>query len=389
MKSVILAGGYGTRIRPLTLSVPKPLVDFCNRPVIEHQIQACKNAGFDHVIIAVTEHHNITEPIKNLAEKYSIRIDFSTESTPLGTAGPLRLAKDLICSDDDSDEFVVFNSDIICNYPLKELLESHRKKSAKVTIMVTTVENSSEFGVILHDENGLIKSFLEKPKNATSNTINAGVYVLSKEVLDHIPLKNYSIEKQFFPKYLKYNSSYIYKLNGFWSDIGKPTGYLNGQNLFLSHVQGSEANSCKNNNDLKDGDFSPLISAENSFETDSSYKSTETKFRHPVLIHPTGVIGNDCVIGPNVCIGPNVVIGDGCRILNSTLFKEVKVESYCYIADSIIGWRSLIKQWCRIEGLSVFGENVIVDESLYIRGCIVLPHKTINSSVYEDGRVII
>eukprot|EP00375_Theileria_parva_P002527 XP_765205.1 GDP-mannose pyrophosphorylase [Theileria parva strain Muguga] len=345
MKSVILAGGHGTRIRPLTLSVPKPLVEFCNCPVIEHQIKACKNAGFDHIIIAVTEYHNIIEPIKQLAEKYAIRIDFSVESTPLGTAGPLRLAKELICSDDDSDDFVVFNSDIICNYPLKELLESHRKNSAKVTILVTTVENSSEFGVILHDENGLIKSFLEKPKNSTSNTINAGVYVLNKEVLDHIPLKNYSIEKQFFPKYLKYNSSYIYKLDGFWSDIGKPTGYLNGQHLYLSHVQQSESKANKMENNQKENEVSPVQSPMNSFETTSSYQSSETKLKQPVLIHPTCVIGNGCMIGPNVCIGPNVVIGDGCRILNSTLFREVKVESYCYIEDSIIGWKSLIKQW--------------------------------------------
>ncbi|UVC49967.1 GDP-mannose pyrophosphorylase [Theileria orientalis] len=401
MKAVILAGGFGTRIRPLTLSVPKPLIDFCNLPAVEYQIEACKNAGINHIIFAVSDYQNVIDEIKVLGEKYSIPIDFSVESSPLGTAGCIRLARDLICDDeDDCDEFITFNSDIICKYPLHQLVEFHRKNEAKVTILVTTAENPQEFGVILHDDDNKIVSFIEKPKDSTTNKVNAGVYVLSKEVIDSIPLKNYSIEHEFFPKYLKFGTTFAYHLEGYWADIGKPGGYLEAQNLYLTYLNDESRSSRDELKQVKTFDKhgflytchveSPINSFEGpQIESMSSELDDSVNVKGPVLIHPTCVIGKECIIGPNVCIGPNVKIGNGCRIINSTLMKNVQVDSNCYIEGSIIGWDSIIGRWVRIEGLTMLGKGVVIAESLFVRGCIILPHKAINSSIYDLGQVII
>ncbi|AFZ79613.1 GDP-mannose pyrophosphorylase, putative [Theileria equi strain WA] len=419
MKCVILAGGHGTRLRPLTLSVPKPLIEFCNRSIIEYQIDAAKKAGVDHIILAVSESQPaLAQRVQKLQEKYSIRIDCSIETSPMGTAGPLRLAEKLICEpNDDSDDFLVLNSDVICDYPLLELLNSHRSKKATITILVTKVENPSEFGVIFHDEEFRIKSFVEKPTNYVSNQINAGVYVLSKTVVNSIPLENTSIERDIFPKFVMLGNTFCHPLSGYWADIGKPIEYLRGQHLYLSNNFSGDFNVCgttetcvsetekreiceidtgilirtRSNANLEDADYvkSACASTPRSDLLEAPTIYNNVNFKAPVLVHPTAKIGPGSLIGPNVCIGANVVIGKGSRIVRSTIMEGANVSPNSYIEGSIIGWNSRIGPWVRIEGLSVLGESVGISEALFIRGCIVLPHKNVNNNIYEPGVIII
>ncbi|EDO06623.1 putative mannose-1-phosphate guanyltransferase [Babesia bovis T2Bo] len=417
MKCVILAGGHGTRLRPLTLTVPKPMIPFCNRPIVEYQIKASKEAGVDHIILAIShEQNNMVPMIKELSERCNIRIDCSIEKESLGTAGPLKLAKNLICDPaDNCKEFLVLNSDIICSYPFAEMISAHRKNNADATILVTKTTHPSDFGVIVHDETYRIHEFVEKPSQFISNQINAGIYVLNKNMLDYIPDGSVSIERYLFPTMVAMGRTYCHPLNGLWADIGKPSDYIRAQQLYLtgrpkdeeimmlrcegdseddyikeSHVmlktQGGLLVRLRNvnNSAMKD----PL-EGEPADISSFSFIGANVIIRPPVIIHPTSSIGRGCVLGPNVCIGPNTVVGEGCRIVRTTILDGVRLNGHVYIEGSIIGWESQLESWARIEGLTVLGKDVKVGEGLFVRGSIVLPHKSITTSVYESGTIII
>ena len=158
--------------------------------------------------------------LRKYEKEYGIKITCSLEDEPLGTAGPIRLAKHLICADNPEELFFVFNSDIICDFPIKEMIEFHKSHGGEGTLMVTEVEDPSKYGVIVSQENGKIDSFVEKPSTFVSNKINAGLYLLSTKMIDWIPLKPTSIEREIFPIMAKEGVIYSKVLHGFWMDIG-------------------------------------------------------------------------------------------------------------------------------------------------------------------------
>lgn len=173
-RALILVGGYGTRLRPLTLSRPKPLVEFANKPILMHQIEALVEAGVAQVILAVSYRAEEMEvQLKKETAKLGVELIFSHETEPLGTAGPLALAKE--CLNASKEPFFVLNSDIICDFPFQKLEAFHREHGLEGTIVVTKVEEPSKYGVVLYDEVGCIQSFIEKPQEFISNKINAGL----------------------------------------------------------------------------------------------------------------------------------------------------------------------------------------------------------------------
>lgn len=172
-RALILVGGYGTRLRPLTLSRPKPLVEFANKPILMHQIEALVEAGVKHVILAVSYRAEQMEAqLKKETDRLGVELVFSHETEPLGTAGPLALAKE--CLNASPEPFFVLNSDIICDFPFRQLETFHRNHGKEGTIVVTKVEEPSKYGVVLYNEVGCIQSFIEKPQEFISNKINAG-----------------------------------------------------------------------------------------------------------------------------------------------------------------------------------------------------------------------
>ncbi|KAF2894657.1 hypothetical protein ILUMI_11518 [Ignelater luminosus] len=161
MKALILVGGYGTRLRPLTLTHPKPLVEFANKPILIHQIEALVEVGVTQVILAVSYRaEQMEKELSAAAEKLGVNLIFSHETEPLGTAGPIALAKDYLS--DSSESFFVLNSDIICEFPFEDLIKFHNKHNKEGTIVVTKVEEPSKYGVIVSDENNCIIKFVEK-----------------------------------------------------------------------------------------------------------------------------------------------------------------------------------------------------------------------------------
>ena len=255
MKALILVGGFGTRLRPLTLTVPKPIVEFCNKAMILHQIEALVKAGVTEVVLAVNYRPELmSAKLKKYEEVYGIKITYSQEETPLGTAGPLALAREIL-EGDKGEPFFVLNSDITCEYPLKELLAFHKAHGKEGTIMVTKVEEPSKYGVVVSKPTGEIERFVEKPQVFVGNKINAGIYIFNPSILNRIEvisspspqtycpnqqpfqLQPTSIETEIFPEMAKKGELYAMELPGFWMDVGQPPDFLKGMCLYLANLK--------------------------------------------------------------------------------------------------------------------------------------------------------
>ncbi|KAI1305861.1 Mannose-1-phosphate guanyltransferase beta [Halotydeus destructor] len=360
MKALILVGGYGTRLRPLTLSKPKPLVEFCNKPMIMHQIQALVEAGVTLVILAVSYRAEMLEKeLEAEGKRLGITITMSHEEEPLGTAGPLALARDLLTSDDEP--FFVLNSDVICDFPFKHMLKFHKEHGREGTIVVTKVEEPSKYGVVVFDKhNGKIDRFVEKPQVYVSNKINAGLYIFNPSMLNRIELRPMSIEKEVFPHMAQDGHLYAFELDGFWMDVGQPKDFLTGMGLYLESLRQSKP---------------------------------EALFTGPgivgnVLVDSTAKIGKHCRIGPNVSIGPNVVIEDGVCMKKCTILSGAHIKSHSWLDSCIIGWKCIVGQWVRMENTCVLGEDVGVQDEIYMNGAKVLPHKSISASVPEPNVIM-
>lgn len=355
MKALILVGGYGTRLRPLTLSVPKPLVEFCNKPTLLHQVEALVQAGVDHVVLAVSYMSELLEKEMIVQEqRLGIRISLSHEKQPLGTAGPLALARELLS--DDSEPFFVLNSDVICDFPFQEMLRFHRNHGNQGTIVVTRVEEPSKYGVVVYEpQGGRIHRFVEKPQVFVSNKINAGMYIFSPGMLQRIELRPTSIEKEIFPVMAEEGQLYALELQGFWMDIGQPKDFLTGMCMYLQSLR----------------------------QRDPDSLCTGPGFLGNVLVDPSAQIGQNCSIGPNVTLGAGVVLEDGVRVRRCTVLKGARLRSHSWLDSCIVGWASSVGQWVRMENVTVLGEDVIVNDELYLNGANVLPHKSITESVAE------
>jgi len=358
---LILVGGFGTRLRPLTLTVPKPLVDFCNLPILCHQIQALAGAGVTEVILAINYQPEVMmKEIARLEKEYNIKITCSLEDVPMGTAGPIRLAKDKILADNTDGLLFVFNSDVICHFPLGKMVDFHKSHGGEGTIMVTEVEDPTKYGVVVADDNNKIQRFVEKPKHFISNLINAGLYLFNTSIIDRIENRPTSIEREIFPKMASDEKIFQMVLPGYWMDIGQPKDYLSGQTLHLSSL-----------NDLKLGG---LASGDNIVGN--------------VMVHETASVDPSAQVGPNVVIGPGCKVGPGSKISNSTMMAGSEVKAHTFMDGSILGWHSTVGSWCRVTGLSVIAEDVQVKDTSYLNGTKVLPHKGINGSYPTEGTII-
>lgn len=362
MKALILVGGFGTRLRPLTLTLPKPLVPFANKPMILHQIEALVNAGVKDVVLAVNYRPEMmVAQMQKYEEELGVKITFSVETEPLGTAGPLALAREILGKDDEP--FFVLNSDVICEFPFDEMIAFHRAHGNEGTILVTKVEEPSKYGVVVcKQQSSFIERFVEKPQEFVSNRINAGIYVFNPSILDRITLRPTSIEKEIFPQIAHDNQLHAMDLQGFWMDVGQPKDYLTGTGLYL--------NSLSTNNGKQ------------------QLLSQHASVSGPVLIHPSAKIGEGCKIGPHVVIGPNVEIGDGVRLQKCVIMDGARVKSFSWIQAAIVGWGSTVGKWTRLEGYSVLGDDVQVGDELYVNGGCILPHKSISTNISEPKIVM-
>ena len=357
MKALILVGGYGTRLRPLTFSVPKPLVPFANLPISLHQIQALIRVGVKKIILAVNvQPQALLDFCQRTAAEYGVSIVCSQEDVPMGTAGPIYLARQHLL--DDDEPFFMFNSDVICDFPLQAMLDFHRGHGGEGTIMVTQVKDPSKYGVVVADDKGQIQRFVEKPQDWVGDKINAGIYLFNTAVVKRVDNKPTSIEREIFPRIADEHKLYSMVLQGYWMDIGQPKDFLAGQVLHLAYTQ----------------KHAPATLA------------SGPHILGNVIIHPTATIGNGALIGPDVVIGPAVHIGEGARIKRTCLLEGAKVGPSAYINGSIIGWQSTIGSHAHVNSV-VLGEDVQIANEISVNEIVVCPHKGVGSSEYT-GKII-
>ena len=313
----------------------------------------------------------MAEALTSMEREYKLKITISQETEPLGTAGPLRLAAKLL--DDGSGEpFFVFNSDVTCEYPLADLLAFHRAHGREGTIMVTKVDEPSKYGVVVHGADGKIAHFVEKPQTFVGNHINAGLYCLSPAVLRRIELRPMSIEKEVFPFMAGEGQLYAMPLQGYWMDIGQPRDYITGMCMHLASLRRR----------------APHLLAAAAAAPAAAAAAGGGNVRGDVLIHASASVSPLAVVGPNAVIGPNCVVEDGARIVRSTLLEGTVVRAHALVSGSIIGWRSTVGRWGRVENGTVFGEDVQLAEEAMVNGALVLPHKALKDSIYAPGQII-
>jgi mannose-1-phosphate guanylyltransferase len=283
-------------------------------------------AGVTEVILAVNYQPEIMmAAIKDFEKEYNLKISFSLEDEPLGTAGPIRLAEKIIREQNESGLFFVFNSDVICEYPLDKLVEFHKSHGKQGTIVVTKVEDPSKYGVVIAKPDGEIEKFVEKPQHFVSDKINAGLYLFSMDMIQRIPQRPCSIEREIFPQMAAEQHLYQMELPGYWMDIGQPKDYLSGQKMFIKSEK---------------------------------EKGSNLVIGNDVIIHPSAKVEEGAELGPSVVIGANCHIAAGVKISNSTIFAGTKVHSHSYIDGSIIGWKNTVGKWARVTGLTCTGEDV-------------------------------
>ena len=224
MRAVVMAGGEGTRLRPLTSNQPKPMVPIVGKPCMEHILELLREHGFEDVVVTVAFLPQAIRSYFGDGENLGLNIEYSVEESPLGTAGSVRLGSDRL-----DDTFLVISGDALCDIDLGKIVEFHKEKGAAVTIGLKSVENPLEFGIVVTDEDGRVERFLEKPSwgQVFSDTINTGIYVLEPEVLRHIPTdRPYDFSKELFPLLLEMGRPiYGYVCDGYWQDIGNLDQY--------------------------------------------------------------------------------------------------------------------------------------------------------------------
>ena len=320
MKALFLAGGMGTRLKPLTDDIPKSMVPIMNKPLLERSMENLIRYGIRDIVLSLGYKSDYIQNYFGDGHKLGLNIEYVFESSPLGTGGAIRNSRQLY-----NDTFVVMNADILCDINIAELIGYHSSKSADVTIAVTKVSNPSDYGMIETDENGYASAFTEKPEpeKVTTNYINAGIYVFEPHILDEIPSGEVvSIERDTFPSLLaKSMKIAVYKGGSYWIDIGTPEKYLKAHEDIMS-------GKCL----LAGVDFGNL----NIVKSGESFIDGTAKINGPVFI------GHDVQIGAHTTIGPYAVIGDNANILHdgsitgSILWDHVRIGSYGAVDGSVV-----------------------------------------------------
>ena len=334
LAALVLVGGYGTRLRPLTFTRSKPLVEFCNRPMCEYMLDQLCAVGCRKIILALSELQN---DLKLFIEEYgkkhpNTEIIPSVETVAMGTAGPIALAKKHL----EGHRFFMLNSDVISPYPFKELLEYHLKKGGEATIMGWRVVDGSRFGVIDSDDTGLVLGFREKPLTDNRNcNINAGHYILEPSVIDRVPNAPCSIERKIFPEIAAERKLYVMDLTGYWMDIGTPSAFIEGIPLLIRNEK-------------------------------------------KVLIDETAKVDPACELGENIIIGPDCVVGAGTKLDHCVILQGSKIGKNCSISHSIIGWHNIISDDVTVSDTSVTGESVTIAAGSVLSDTFVCPYKAVD-----------
>src|ERR687897_689678 len=344
MQAVILVGGLGTRLRPITYDVPKALVPLRNRPFMGYMLDFLKSGGLDGAVLSLGY---LPTPIQEYLGGFDLggfSVDYAVENRSLGTAGGI---KNAACYLKGEGPVVAVNGDVLSGLELKRIIEKHKSSGVLATITLTSVEDPTAYGLVEVDHDMVVHRFIEKPAadEVTTNLVNAGIYVLEPEVLEMIPRgQEISIEREIFPELQAMGRLRAYISSSYWRDIGTPRSYLAASHDVLSGAVGA-------------GDGFEYLDVDPSVELGKN-----VRLLPPVSISEGCRISNLATIGGRSSLGKNCVVGEGAVVEGSILLDGAEVEAGAVVRGSVIGPRARVGNNSIVRGLSVLGARCVVGE---------------------------
>ena len=335
MKAVILAGGEGTRLRPLTLGIPKPVVPVVDRPFLRHQLDLLAQAAISEIVFSVAYQPERIQAVFGDGRALGRRIHYAVEETPLGTGGAVKNAERHL-----DDTTVVFNGDVLTDVDLPAVVRAHRESGAKATLVLAPVPNPAAYGLVETDATGRVKSFIEKPSDPsqiTTDTINAGIYVLDTSTLALMPPgENHSIERAFFPALLRRGDlvrAWIHR--GYWIDIGTPEKYL------------------QVHRDILQARFPVQLEAE----------PREGGWAHPTArIDARAELEGRFYVGPDAVLTAEVSVAGGAWVRDSVVWKGSTLAENSSVEGSLLGERVRVGRHARLAPGAVLGEGTAISD---------------------------
>ena len=351
MKAILLAGGKGTRLRPLTIHTPKPIVPIFDRPFLHYQLDLLKQVPeIDEVIISLNYQPRRIEEIFGDGSESGLALKYVVEPAPLGTAGAVRYAGESL-----HESVVVFNGDVLTEVNLGEVIALHRARKAKATIVLTPVENPAAYGLVETDADGNIQRFLEKPKpdEITCNTINAGIYVLEPDTFDRIPKDTpWSIERSFFPSLIERRETFVaYVYRGYWIDIGTPEKYT------------------QVHRDIMDGRFTSLKRAPWQANRQAAWIADGARLEEGAVVEGPCFVDADTIVKAGARVGPYSVVGKHCHVEEHAIVEQAivwantRISQEATVRGSILGRHCHVGRNATADGLVLGDKSVLTDFS--------------------------
>jgi mannose-1-phosphate guanylyltransferase len=318
MEAVLLVGGRGTRLRPLTIATPKPMLPVAGVPFLQHQVAKLHDAGVDHIVLATSYRPEVFEDYFGDGSAFGLRLDCVQEVEPLGTGGAIRNVADRLDGDAD-DPVVILNGDVLSGHDLAAQIRQHRDRAADVTLHLVEVEDARAFGCVPTDPDGRVEAFLEKMANPVTRWVNAGAYVFRRSVIDTIPHgQPVSVERETFPGLLQAGAGvYAFQQTAYWLDLGTPAAFIQGSRDLVTGAVGSSA--------------------------------VPGPTGQSLLLPGASVLGGATVCGGSV-VGASAVVGDGAFVDGSVLLDGCTIAAGAQIRASVVG-----------PGASIGERSVLVD----------------------------
>lgn len=365
MKAIILAGGYATRLRPITYALPKLLFPVLGKPMIYWTLDLLRKFSVSEVILGVNYLADLLR--RRVGTSYKgMKIRYSLEKFPLGTAGPIKLAAK---GTSLNETFIAMNGDVIADIDISRMLMRHAETGAAITDAVHEVADPTRFGVVQLDSVGRIRKFVEKPKlrEAPSRLVNAGIYLIEPQVLDMIPPgRRVSLEREIFPRVAREGKLSGFPFSGYWFDIGSLTDYQKANFDLLGRLDVGTV-----------------------FRRKSAKVAKDATLRPPLYLGRSLMIESKASVGPFVLTGKNVLIEAGARVSNSILFDRVTIGEGSKVSGAILASDVTLGKGVIIESGSVVSPNVQVTDGVRIgRNTTVHPHKEIRASVKPGAHVM-
>ena len=375
MKAVVMAGGEGSRLRPMTANQPKPLLPVANRPIMEHGLRLLRRHGFDETVVTVQFLASMVRTHFGDGEDLGMCLTYATEATPLGTAGSVRNAREAL----RDDAFLVMSGDALTDIDLTELVRAHRRTGALVTVCLTRVPDPLEFGIVIQAEDGRVERFLEKPTwgQVFSDTVSTGIYVMEPEVFDHVAAdRSVDWSREVFPALLEMGAPvYGHVVDGYWEDVGSLDAYVKANADVLHRRVEVE---------MPGFEMAPGIWVGEGVDLDPDAELTG-----PLCLGNHVKVEGGARLEPLTVLGDNVVVKGGAVLERAVVHDNAFIGSQVGLRGCVIGKNSDIMRGARIDESAVVGDECVVEEEAYLaHGVQVYPFKTIEAGAVVRESVI-